>query len=744
MGVNITRESLSKGAVLSSFVPINGSFLQPGVFASAQLENCDLKHFAWKIDGPLNASIIRRNGQIAYEGKFFIGNNSGKLRFAVLTAGFGDGPRFRENVIMEHGLKREYAFSLPVDPAIPNQMLQVNLFDKKTGVSFADRQIPVSVSYSPLVMTLTDPPYRDNIYSDMNLKEITGDLIIREAGTEKLPVTFELSDSKGKILASCKGVGSCKFRLPVPQLKEGSYQLTARAGIYRTTKTIRKLPKVKGEIRFDKNRIMYVDGKPFIPYGGFSSKLDRDSKLGFNICFSYVGSYMHGDGLQKAFDQYAEHGMKCTINCYPTNKLYKDGAMRNPLSKQEADLIRSRIRELRNHPALLGWYLYDEPEAVPVLPSRMKAIFEICKEEDPHHPAIILNNTAAGYRKYAESGDITMPDIYPNFIIGGDAGKPISNVYYQMKDSAGVNSRIQWVTPQAFNWGDFGRAGQRMPNFTELRNMHYQGLLAGATGFCWYSFADLDSEPEVYLGLAQLLKEARILKDIWFNGYRKQMLSTGSPDVLAASYPGNNGRNYIVVVNCATAARKITLPAAGKKYFAAGEKQSFTPVKGKLTDELKKYQVRVYLTDQKLAESFSLDEYKPKVAEAMKKLHKKGNLAYFRSSKVRFELSWNKNNTGVWHLGDGAFDMVFWIKKNKNLSVSAEFPETVKASRICLFGKNLRKGVVEAEQNGKWVKLADLKPVSEQQMEASFQSVSGKKFRISDLVAEGITEIEIY
>lgn len=748
MGLNITRESYTSGKpVLSSFVPINGGFLQPGLFAPAQLEHCDLRHFAWKVRPPYDTQIIRRNGRLLYEGKIYIANATGKLRFAVLDEKLHDGPAFRENILLDDGLGREYSFALPVDDSVPAQMLLLELKDKNSGLMYARRQVPIPVQYSPLSLTLTNPPYRDNIYSDMNVREIAGGLTIRETGAESLPVAIDLSDSSGKVIAKTSRKGSGDFRLPIPVLENGTYLLTVHAGNYTTVKKIRKLPKFKGEIRFDENKIMYVDGKKSIPYGWFSIiDLARASKLGFNVAVDYGGAYYHGKKLQEVFDKYAAAGIKAAIYCYPSNLLYKPEAQRKPLSKDEADQIRSRIRELRDHPALLGWYLCDEPDAAPALPARMKEIFEICKEEDPYHPAIILNNTVEGYRKYAESGDITMPDIYPNFIVGGDSGKPISNVYSQMKASGDVSSRIPWCTPQAFNYGDYGRSGQRAPNFTELRNMHYQALLAGTTGFCWYTFSHLDCDPEVYLGVAQLLKEAGILEDIWFNGHRRKMLPTGNAEVFAAAYPGVNGRDYLIAVNATTSSKKVSLPASGKTYYAAGEKKSFTPVNGKLSDTLEKYQARVYVTDRKLAESFSLDEYKPKVAEALKKLYKEGNLAYAPASGVQFELSWKEKNYPAWHLGDGSFTMVFRLgsKDKGTAAVTIVFPKEVKASRLRLYGLDLRSGTVEADKNGTWIKLADLKKIDDRAMEAQWPAGTFRKFRLSRLDATGISEIELY
>ncbi len=151
------------------------------------------------------------------------------------------------------------------------------------------------------------------------------------------------------------------------------------------------------------------------------------------------------------------------------------------------------------------------------------------------------------------------------------------------------------------------------------------------------------------------------------------------------------------------------------------------------------------MTDRKLAESFSLDEYKPKLAEALKKLYKEGNLAYVPASGVQFELSWKEKNYPAWHLGDGAFSIGFWLCKNKGTAaVTLVFPKEVKASRLRLYGVSLRSGTVEADKNGSWIKLADLKKIDDGTMEAQWPAETFRKFRLSRIDAAGISEIELY
>lgn len=586
----------------------------------------------------------------------------------------------------------------------------------------------------------------------MKMSEIVGNLEVHDAKAASLAAQYSLIDSNGKIISELKKESTGEFNLPIPELAEGNYTLLIQVGEYKTEKLIRKLAKLPGEVRFDENKVMYVDGKKTIPYGWFSfpfgeKDLQDLSEIGYTLHVWYASPGNNDDQIRECLNRFAKAGIKCALYPYPNYTMNTGEAVRRPLNQEEAAAIRQRVRNLKNHPALLGWYLHDEPELRAGLPARFMEIHDICQDEDPYHPTIILNTTVAGIHKFAEVADISMPDIYPAFIDGGDAGVDLSVIFNSNMTGNEASERINWFTPQGFDWSDFGRPGQRAPNFVELRNMQYQAVLSGATGFCWFSWAYLESMPEVYLGVNHLVKEARVLSELWFNPQKKVLLPSDSPQVIAANYPDINGVDYIIAVNNTTVSKKIELPASKNLYYALGEKLSFKINNKKLSDNLEKYQVRVYCSDKEIADSFDLNGYKPLLKKALKDLHREGNLAYAYKTGVKIELQQeNPGGYPAWHLSDGVYRRSFILseKDREDAIVSITFPKKVTASKIKLFGKGLKSAELEIKRNGNWVKVANLEKVDDEYLEAEWKKEKFDKLRLIRINAGRISEIEVY
>ena len=114
---------------------------------------------------------------------------------------------------------------------------------------------------------------------------------------------------------------------------------------------------------FDKDGLMMVDGKPFFPVGIYSLQardgsvsdeiMSDASQAGFNTTVLYASDFSK---LLPLLDSCKRNGIKAFV--YPTV----------PFSLRKGDETASTIRrdiDLRkNHPAVIGWYVVDEPEGI--------------------------------------------------------------------------------------------------------------------------------------------------------------------------------------------------------------------------------------------------------------------------------------------------------------------------------------------------------------------------------------------
>ena len=709
---------------------------------------------------------MKRNGRIVYSGKLHLANRGTDLVRGFLSLRLNDGETVRKPVIMDSGAAAEIPVEIPADPRRRSALLLAEL-RTIDGDLLLTRQIPAAVEYLPLEVKLTDPPYRETIFSDMRVDALRGIVSVND-GSVSGAVTVSLRDAKDREIAAVRCDRPGKFTLPIPPLAEGCYPLTVSCGGVSRTLTIRKLPRKEGEVRFDADHVMYVNGKKFLPYGWFGCRdFERASRAGFNVIIEYAITAFDTPELVALFDRLHALGMKALIYCYPDSRMYSRPVQRLPLTREEADAIRRRIRGIKDHPALLGWYLCDEPDLSPALPARLKEIHDICREEDPWHPTVILNNTGEGFRKYAESGDVVMPDIYPNFIRGGNSGVPLITVYDTLRACADSGDRILWCTPQGFDYGVYGRPGQRIPTPAELRNMHYQTLLGGATGFIWYIYEQNYPYPELFSALSSVLAEHRWFP-FFFAPANRRAVKTGRDGVLAARYDFA-GERHLVVVNTLYTPECVTLPLPAGEYAAAGEPGVKFTSDGRVTLPLAPLAVRILTTDRKAAAGFSVAENERRAMAQRELLRKPGNLAYGGDREVKIALSgFAPNALAAKQLNDGAYYDGANVT-GKAPAITLTFPEPVTASRLRLYGIDMEgeSGKVELLTDGKFTEVSRLfrdpeypkatGPLSSfsdipriryrkdrDALSAKWEKRSFRTLRVSGFRARKIVEVELY
>lgn len=244
-----------------------------------------------------------------------------------------------------------------------------------------------------------------------------------------------------------------------------------------TTVTLTKLAPKPNEVKIDNvNQGLIVDGRPFLPVGfycdsSFGTLPEEESVNGFNMISPYWSQSKPRTPdeiaqIREKMDRCASVGMMVNYHI--------ERACINLEGKALEDAIRPEIEAFRDHPALLCWYIADEPEGNRVSPEQMLAAYKLVKQLDPYHPAVICIAALSRMGNYVQSMDILMTDNYPVPHL------PLTHVAAAMdRAHTGVNnSKPVWFIPQVFGGGEFW---YREPTAKEVRVMTYLSLIHGAT-----------------------------------------------------------------------------------------------------------------------------------------------------------------------------------------------------------------------------------------------------------------------
>ncbi|MGI8964844.1 MAG: hypothetical protein ACR2H1_02015 [Limisphaerales bacterium] len=216
----------------------------------------------------------------------------------------------------------------------------------------------------------------------------------------------------------------------------------------------------KGEVRFDLKGYAHVNGKPFFPIGIYTYQLDRTmlvqlKEAGFNTVVA---------GFR--IDQLAmidQAGMKAICINGP---------------EWRAIAIKS--------PALLGWYLMDEPESGKTV-KEVLAAYKQLKESDPAHPIGLVHSMFEAISIFRDCADFTMPDIYP-VTAKRDAQLSVVAKYVDETRSIHGGSRPCWPFIQIFGGPDVDGGKWAQPSPEEARCMAFLALAHQATGLLYFSY----------------------------------------------------------------------------------------------------------------------------------------------------------------------------------------------------------------------------------------------------------------
>jgi hypothetical protein len=256
--------------------------------------------------------------------------------------------------------------------------------------------------------------------------------------------------------------------------------------VYQAERPLRVLSATASEVVVAPNGDTLVNGKRFFPIGlywvladpagwkpGPGRKTDDLKGLrqaGFNTLHSYA--FEHNDANDTDDNAVAYLDMGRDLGFMVMMGLRRDWYQGPELNRAA---IEQRVRRLRDHPALLCWTLWDEPDSSVANVPRVQAVYDLVDRLDPYHPAMPVFMSGGG-RPFRAAADANLFDCYPG---AGNAGI-LPGVLARAR--AAIPDKPIWYVAQAYQQGD------KLPSETDMRLYWQHALDADAKAIFWYSY----------------------------------------------------------------------------------------------------------------------------------------------------------------------------------------------------------------------------------------------------------------
>jgi hypothetical protein len=472
--------------------------------------------------------------------------------------------------------------------------------------------ISFSFSLNLISQRVDTTTFRMNTRLSYYSTEKTGEIVVH-IPYKFISVNIEITLTvNGKELMKWKGVpGSKLLRLPFTlDMDRGTYTLTANirssAGNYYITKSSLLLLDYKpNEVKTDcLTGGLKVNGRIFFPFGFYCySPVDpvlpeEEVVKGFNMISPYQKILPETLKERKAYmDRCAQLGVKVHYNLLSVSGGGGVSSKIDGITEAEKrQRLISEIKTFMDHPALLAWYISDEPNGYKIPPEQLEEIYKTVRTTDPWHPvSVVFMAPFLASKKYADALDIVMADPYP---VPNGSVNQAGNVVKQLAEEFNGRKPV-WLVPQAFGGGEWW---EREPTIQEIRNMTYQALINGARGIQYFVRHGPNSFPKSTATWNECGKIAMEVAEMtpWLI-YDEKAAPVRSSNANIIVWSGSyNNKLIIIAVNKLNTPQNTVITIFGKSESKARvlfENRNISINSGTISDHLSALGTQVYLID---------------------------------------------------------------------------------------------------------------------------------------------------
>lgn len=372
-----------------------------------------------------------------------------------------------------------------------------------------------------------------------------------------------------------------------------------------------KVKIVKLEHKLNEVKIDYasgglvVDNLPFFPFGFYCyspvqpSLAEEEVVKGFNMISPYQKILKETINDRKIYmDRCAELGMRVHYNLLSVAGGGGVGSdiVDNTSERGKLSLLIDEIEAFRDHPALLAWYISDEPTGHKISPEKLEETYQLIKELDPYHPVSIVFMASQRAGEYAGAMDIIMADPYP---LPNGSVLEVDKVARNLKKEFNLEKPV-WIVPQAFGGSEWWL---REPTAAELRVMTYLSVINKATGIQYFVRHGLNSFPkstETWSECGVMALEMAELTPFLLSIEQAPDVVSNTPGIKINSWE-KDGTIIIMVVNTINKPTDLDIQIRDMENAKLGgqaklifENRSVQCKKGKISDMIDAFGTRVY------------------------------------------------------------------------------------------------------------------------------------------------------
>ena len=599
VGINLARERFAGRHELTCWSPSRRVFINPACLGELVLASADGMHCT--LEFPMPSTVFLGRQALEFKARNW-SDAPARVKYIYRLTGTKEAWGDSDPVTIGPG--RSKTMSLPINIADAGSYrltLRLEEADSGRALYCLARQFEV-----PRVLEMKDSLYslyhkraEADVYANIPTSRAKGvELIISllKEGTpapiaEKKLIPPFASPIRASFDLAGQGSGTYKLRAEV----RGGEQVLA-------SMESRPMPyNPRPRIGFSPDGFLIVNNRPYFPVGIYtlqSKSGDHDAVLaearqaGFNTTVYYASNL---PDVIPLLDAAHRNGIKAFV--YPTKPFtYRTG------KETVAEIVKD-IEARKDHPALLGWYLVDEPEGIGKAGFDMvRELYQTVKQVDTDHPCSLVIMSPKAAADYSGCTDVMWIDPYPV------PGRPVT---YVSDCTAGAVAAVEtnkavWVIPQAFDWAVW-HAGKvenvHRPTPEEERCMTYLALVHGAKGIIYWAHTAsryyIRDYPEHWAAVKKIAGELRDLSPALLTPDSKRELSVAPEGATVDTMVKElDGRVYVFAVNrepepCSASFRLPGISPA-VRVEVLFENRAFQAAGGSWKDDFKPLDVHVY------------------------------------------------------------------------------------------------------------------------------------------------------